>query len=59
MENRSEMGNRRQQNLFVIASPDEIAKIHRAETSKQAGAIAGAKAAAVAAVASAIPTVII
>jgi len=35
MENRSEMGNRRQQNLFVIASPDEIAKIHRAETSKQ------------------------
>ncbi|KAG7551939.1 Early nodulin 93 ENOD93 protein [Arabidopsis thaliana x Arabidopsis arenosa] len=57
MENRSEMGNRRQQNLFVIASPDEIDKIRRAETSSQAGAIAGAKAAAVAAVASAIPTV--
>ncbi|CAE6121528.1 unnamed protein product [Arabidopsis arenosa] len=57
MENRSEMVNRRQQNLFLIASPDEIDKIRRAETSSQAGAIAGAKAAAVAAVASAIPTV--
>jgi hypothetical protein len=56
MENRSEMGNRRQQNLFLVGSPDEIDKIRRAETSQQAGAIAGAKAAAVAAVASAIPT---
>ncbi|XP_010421449.1 PREDICTED: early nodulin-93-like [Camelina sativa] len=50
------MVNRSQQNLFLIASPDEIDKIRRAESSKQAGAIAGAKAAAVAAVASAIPT---
>ncbi|KAL1212692.1 Early nodulin-93 [Cardamine amara subsp. amara] len=57
MKNQSEMGNRRQQNLFVIASPDEIDKIKRAESSSQAGAIAGAKAAAVTAVVSAIPTV--
>lgn len=35
MENRSEMVNRRQQNLFLIASPDEIDKIRRAETSSQ------------------------
>ncbi|KAL0685974.1 hypothetical protein Bca4012_052822 [Brassica carinata] len=45
-----------QQSLFLIGSPDETNKIKRAETSQQAGAIAGAKAAAVAAVASAIPT---
>lgn len=50
------MVNRSQQSLFLIGSPDEIDKIKRAETSQQAGAIAGAKAAAVAAVASAIPT---
>ncbi|KAF3488921.1 early nodulin-93 [Brassica napus] len=56
MENRSEMVNRSQQSLFLIGSPDETNKIKRAETSQQAGAIAGAKAAAVAAVASAIPT---
>ncbi|KAG5412067.1 hypothetical protein IGI04_008386 [Brassica rapa subsp. trilocularis] len=56
IENRSEMVNRSQQSLFLIGSPDETDKIKRAETSQQAGAIAGAKAAAVAAVASAIPT---
>ncbi|CAH8360009.1 unnamed protein product [Eruca vesicaria subsp. sativa] len=50
------MVNKNQQNLFLVGSPYEIDKIKRAETSQQAGAIAGAKAAAVAAVASAIPT---
>ncbi|CAN8277238.1 unnamed protein product [Cochlearia groenlandica] len=51
------MTNRNHNNLFSIASPYETDKLKRAETSKQAGAIAGAKAAGVAAVVSAVPTI--